>query len=701
MPYFSQDTIVLDPAKFPEQVKENLINFLNDIELKAFRGKRDIDLHTYLAEAAVKQISVGRTDLIVNKNNPSDIELETELDDNFDEDDYAFELRLPFLTAQAEAMFGHAMQAILPADKKFFGLNLSEFEDLASWSPKFVALLQDCFESFGVKSFNALNMEEKLAKGILQLIIAGNNPAQVEYNPDEGLLDLTILNLKRFAVYPFKEDIRNSNFIYRYHVFMPDLEADPGINKDLLVDIVPELEINTDYASYISQDTSTLAAAGQEDSPYDHYAQVPYGYIAAVNYFIPYFNTTVGTGKKKKPFVLRNCLITVLRDTHLRDNKDSDFKRKSQIVKIIQFDNRKLNPMHFSTWGTVLPNTVYCQSKIYQNTPFLAMANMITNIAMQAYTLSVNPIIKKKDYGDETEDDIEYTPRMVWALKNMEDVQVVESPFNLDTYIGAMKFLYSLVQQSGGITEMLEGTKANPSERKTKFEAESLYESGSVRVNASVMHVLRDFLHNIVYKYFSLTQFFLRYQKEAIYASMKDNIIEEKKFAEFEKRSKLWKNFLTMSKIKTRLTKLIKDLTLSGVSENLQEAKRLEVFTDSETLFDLVTTPITLSDITIEGNPAEIKRTFQLQAIQFIMDLITKVPIEERTGKVINFEEILRHIKQLLEVSDVEFLSDPSKVIPNPQLKQAILSGQLQTTYEGVEGGGAAPATPTSEQPEV
>lgn len=699
MPYFEQDTLVLDPAKIPDKVKENLINFLNDIENKAFRGKRDIDLHTYLAESAVKQISVGNTDLIVNKNNTDEIELETELNDNFDDDDYAFELRLPFLTAQAESLYGHAMQAILPADKKFFSLNLSEFEDLASWSPKLVALLQDSFETFGTKSFNALGIEEKFARGILQLIIAGNNPAQIEYNPDEGLMDLTILNLKRFAVYPFKEDIRNSNFVYRYHVFMPDLEADPGINKDLLADVVPELEVHTDYASYISQDTAGFSSA-QSDSNYDSHSKVPYGYIAAVNFFVPYFHTNLGTNKKKKPFVLRNCLVTVLRDAHLKDEKDADKNRKSQIIKIIQFDNRKLNPMHFSTWGTVLPNTVYYQSKIYQNTPFLAMANMITNIAMQAYTLSVNPIIKKKDYGDETEDDIEYTPRMIWALKNMEDVEVLEPKFNLDTYIGAMKFLYSLVQQSGAVTEMLEGTKANPSERKTKFEAESLYESGSVRINSSVMHVLRDFLQNIVYKYFSLTQFFLRYQREAVYTAIGDKIPDEKKFAEFERRSKLWKNFLTMSKIKTRLNKLIEDLMLSGVPQNLQEAKRLEVFKDSETLFDLVTTPITLSDISIEGNPAEIRKTFQLQAIQFILDLVTKVPIEERTGKLINFEDILRHIKQLLEVQDIEFLSDASKVIPNPQLKQAIMTGQIKTAYGSEES--QPPAEPTGqEQPEV
>lgn len=644
---------ILDPSLLPEKVREDLLKFLDDLECKAFDGKKDTDVHNLLAEAAMMQTKVLSEDDILQRSTDEVGEISNALDDNTDKDDFAYNLYPPFLRAQGESWFGHISEAILPADKKFFAVTITEIPGISEISPKLVSIIEDSWQEFLDKAFQRVNFVSKMFSAILQLVVFGNNPTQIDYNPEEGLMDLTVLNMKRFAVWPFKEDITRSNMVYRHHLFLPDLMGDPTIRGSILKDIIPELSLHTDYSTYFSQEVSE---AKQSD-------RVPYDHVAAVNFFVPSFRTrwTTDSGTEKE-FSLTNCLITVLRKEQLKTNNG---KVPSAILKIIKFETRKDSPMTFSRFGTVMPNTPYYQSKIYQNTPFQAMANLMTSIALQAFMLSIFPMMKRKDYGDETEDDIEYTPRTVLSLKNMEDVEVLAFPFKLDDYITAMKYMYSLVQQSSAITETLEGTKSNPSERKTKFEAESLYNSGSVRINSVIKHLEGDFLHPNVSKYCSLTQFYLRHQKEVLDATVGEGIDETNKMELFIQKSKLYRNFLTLSRIKTKIRNLIKELTMSGNTVLMGEAQQLTAVLDENTLFKIITTPLSTSDITIQGNTAEINKSFQLQAIDSIIQHLTSLGAEQRTGKMININGILDQLKKLLGAPDMEFLVDPSQVVRN------------------------------------
>jgi hypothetical protein len=300
------------------------------------------------------------------------------------------------------------------------------------------------------------------------------------------------------------------------------------------------------------------------------------------------------------------------------------------------------------------------------------MANLTTAVAMQGLVTSLFPIIKQKDYGDETTDNFEYMPRAIWSVRDMDDLQVMELPYKLSEYIEMMKFIYSLIQQSSGITDVLEGSKSNTSERKTKFETKTQYDSGSTRINTTIKWQEEEFLQPSILTYLNLTQFHIKNQVESAKALLGTRGKAVSRWNRILEEAPLFKRFLTLSKIREKIANLIKELQTT----NPVEARKIQSFMDTEAIYDIITIPFDTSNIIIEGNSAEIRKQEKLEALQGVIESLTNMQAEEKTGKVFNIEDIINVFKKLTAAPDIEFLIKPLPP-PMPEMMPGQEAGMI------------------------
>ena len=684
----------IDPTKLSKSVRDELIRQINNLDLQGFNYKADFDSQCMLAEAAFKQIFLN-TDTYENLRNlnDDDREFESLISQSEDGEDFAYSFYIPLASAQGESWAGRLMKGLIPQNDKFYGFDLKHHALLKGPLKYLRKPVEKAFNNFLKYAFNDIKLKPKILKYLTQLVVYGNAPYMLDYNPDLRLVDFMNKNMKNFAIYPAREELSKANFVLRHNILYSDLIRNPEIPKKIIKQIRSQNILVVDQVGYMTAAQETIGRV------------VPKGYVAATTIFMPSF--TCYDDKNQEDVVFQNVLVTVVRNQYTSGEKEPT-ELKTVIVKMTELDRRADNPLGFSTFGPTLAGTIYYQSKLYQMLPYQAMSNMSTSAAMQALMLSIFPPLKVVNTGDEQENfAYEFSPRAIWPVKSTTDIEVQEVDARLDLYLEVMKFIELSAQKSSGIIGDSAGYSANPSERKTAFQTDVQKETTDSRTDVPPNYLEDTFLAPLVTNYLTTTQQIIKSQVDARMSVF--NSYESKSNRKVDPNKKwdliingdpetdvqgadLLKQFLVYSSIEEEIQDELEKLSQT----NPEIAQQIQSVLNFDLIYKIITERLSNSAIIIEGNNSALRNQQELDSVSTVLTLLKGLKEDPSTGqvfsnKVYNVPELEDLFVKLANIPDIKLLVDAASIQP-----QQPTAPVPPTPTPGEE---AIPSTETPEAP--
>jgi len=606
-----------------------LKKWLKMLKEKSFNDKASLHRDFEKAEAAVQQRFLNLSQLFSSSgdaqlNNETsitpNINIDTLISETTDNADLEMKLYLPLLNRQAQGWTGHLRRSTIPRNREFFDIKFDWHEKLSANFPEIVPVLEAAWKDYLKSAFNRTKAVGKITKSQLQSVIYGNTAMYLEYSEDLGMIDAFVINPRNVAVSSAKDDINRSKLMVEYTVPITDLLDNPALDNEIIDELQASVDLQTTNLGYLTGDDDTDTVG------------VEYGNIAVCTFFIPYWSS-----RKNPKFKFKNLLITIA------EGQSKEKEPRTVILRMMELESREQNPILFSTFGPTPEGVVYYQSKILQNLPYQAMANLATSTAMQALLISVFPPLKVIDDGTMTADSYNWYPRAIWSIRTKDDIEQMTIQSDLNAYIAVMNFIEAQVQKSGGITEVLQGARST-AVRKTAFEVEQEKQAGSVPIDYIIEHQSDTLLQPFVFKYSLLAQVYIEAEVENLLSQIKEQEKKEgstqdelTKWQFIRSTSKMFRNFLIYSKIESKLDNKIKEIAML----NPERAGELVKLNNPAFLYDLIIAKFSEANVIIVGNSAEAEKREMKEDLLEFLQLAPNLGIEQTTGKRMDGNEVL------------------------------------------------------------
>jgi len=649
----------------PESIDE-FKKFLLHLKTTSFMEKAQLHRDWEKAEAAVLQRFINLSKLATTSGNAGSIETDITSPVNVDQiiaestdtTDVEMKFYLPLSSRQAQGWTGHLRRSTIPRNREFFSVKFDWHEKLSANYPELVPVLEASWKDYLMATYNRIKAPSKITKAQLQSVIFGNTCMYLEYSEDLGLVDAHVINVRDMAIHSAKEDINRSKLMINYQVPITDLLDNPSLDKEITDELKMSMDLASTGISYHSQETTYLENTEIAD----------YGMINLSTLFIPYW-----VSRENPKLHFKNILVTIA------EGQSEDKDKICTILRAIELDSREQNPILFATFGPTPAGTVYYQSKILQNLPYQAMANLATSTAMQALLVATFPPLKVIDDGTMTADSFNWYPRAIWSIRTKDDVEQMDIKSDLNAYIALMGFIEQQVQKGSGITEINLGQRTS-TVRKTLGEVEQEKQAGDVPIDYIIEHQNDNLMQPFVFKHTLLSQTYIEAEVENLLFDMGEEekkngtkMDELKKWQYIRANSRMFRNFLIYSKIEEKIDNKMKDL----YRIDPEKATELQSILNPAFIYSLIITKFTESNIIIEGNTAEATKRELKEDLLELLQLAPTLMLEQRTGKPMDGNEILRLLDKVynLPISKL-FKSMPQILQENPAAVIAAAGGQ-------------------------
>lgn len=662
----------------PESIEE-FKKFLLHLKTVSFGEKAQLHRDWEKAEAAVLQRFLNLSKLYTASGNAGTpetsitnaINIDQLISESTDTTDVEMKFYLPLSSRQAQGWTGHLRRSTIPRNREFFSIKFDWHEKLSANYPELVPVLEASWKDYLMATYNRIKAASKITKAQLQSVIFGNTCMYLEYSEDLGLVDAHVINVRDMAIHSAKEDINKSKLVINYQVPITDLLDNPSLDKEIVDELKMSMALTDDPVSYHSQENT-----------YEN-TETDYGMISLSTFFIPYW-----ISKENTDLYFKNILVTVA------EGQNEKKERICTILRAIELDSREQNPILFATFGPTPAGTVYYQSKILQNLPYQAMANLATSTAMQALLVATFPPLKVIDDGTMTADSFNWYPRAIWSIRTKDDVEQMDIKSDLNAYIALMGFIEQQVQKGGGITEVNLGARTT-SVRKTAFEVEQEKQAGDVPIDYIIEHQNDNLMQPFVFKHTLLSQTYIEAEVENLIYSLKEEeketgatLDELKKWQYIRANSRMFKNFLIYSKIEEKIDTKIKELY------QLDPEKALEIqsINSPAFIYSLIISKFTEANVIIEGNTAEATKRELKEDLLELLQLVPTLGLEQKTGKPLDGDQVLMLFDKVYNLPISKLFKPLNKTAQeNPMAAIAAAGGQVASPNTQLPQGAVTP----------
>lgn len=460
-----------DTKALTEKQYRTLTQFLYRLKWEALDNREELEKSWEDVDFAIKQCYSQDAYYTQGENNAEDEEGEDE------EESELSEMFSPMSYRLFKSWVTHLKEALIPKTGDWFSVNRqysSFFDELGING--FLSIMNNCWERNILVENERFGITKKLKRAIAQFVAYGATPGEAYYDPSDEFVNLLVMPLRDFGVYPITDNWIKSNRIYRYPVNYVDLLQRQDFDQEAIKEIRPWLEFN-------AQDGG-LMTPSQRSSQYEE-EQSPYGTVMIYEAHCPSLflpnneNPEEDILEKEARFIF--CI-----NPRMKPNSTFNQTNPAEQNIIILKATKDISAMEvssfFATFDEVLPYQLHGKGPIIPFLIYQRLQNALIAGMSEDVSREMNPPIQIIS----GEKDIDDTPLQAFkhsAVYKGVEVKPLSIPGldqRMQAFLTWTEHLDNKVEEGTGMTKTSTGGR-EPT-RRSKYELQERIDAGSLRI---------------------------------------------------------------------------------------------------------------------------------------------------------------------------------------------------------------------------
>lgn len=455
-----------------------LTNFLYRLKWEALDNREELDSVWNDVDLALKQTysqQVNINDDNGNLSNEDDPNLEKS---KVQQDEFS-EVFTPLIYRLFKGWVTHLNEALIPNTGDWFSIErrYSAFFDEIGISD-FLPVMNNCW----VKNLQVENERfgiiKKLKTAFAQCAAYGGSPAESFYDPGDQFVNLMVMPMRDFGVYPITDNWKKSNRIYRYPVNYVDLLIRKDLDQEAVSQIRPWLQFNSS--------DGTILTPTERSSQYQE-ERSPYGTVMMYEAHIPSLFLP-NDQDPSQDIVEREARILFCINPRLKPNADLRSNPSANRNIIILKSNKNLSAMDissfFATFDEVLPYQLHGKGPIIPFLIFQRLQNALISGMSRDVARETDPPVTLES-GEKDIDDTPFEALEHGAVYEGIKVTPITLPGldqRLQSFLLWDKYITELVEEGSGMNKIQTGGR--PATKRSKFEVQEQIDAGGMRIAA-------------------------------------------------------------------------------------------------------------------------------------------------------------------------------------------------------------------------